>query len=49
MKAQQKETFNYGFKREINADFEQTVERTKEALKAEEFGVLSEIRIDEKF
>lgn len=48
MKAQQKETFNYGFEREIDADFEQTVERTKEALKAEGFGVLSEIRIDEK-
>ncbi len=48
MKAQQKETFNYGFKREIDADFEQTVERTKKALKAEGFGVLSEICIDEK-
>jgi uncharacterized protein (DUF302 family) len=48
MKAQQKETFNYGFKRTIDADFEQTIERTKEALKKEGFGVLSEIRIDEK-
>lgn len=48
MKAQQQETFNYGFNRTVEADFEQAIERTKEALKKEGFGVLSEIRLDEK-
>jgi len=48
MKAQQKETFNYGFKRTVDIDFERAIERTKDALKTEGFGVLSEIRIDEK-
>jgi len=48
MKAQQKETFNYGFKRAVDADFEQAVERTKDALTGEGFGVLSEIRLDKK-
>jgi uncharacterized protein (DUF302 family) len=48
MKAKQQETFNYGFERTIDADFEQAIERTKDALKSEGFGVLSEIRLDEK-
>ncbi len=48
MKAQQQETFNYGFKRTIDEDFDKTIERTKDALKEEGFGVLSEIRLDEK-
>ncbi len=48
MKAQRKETFNYGFEQTINADFEEAIERTKDALKEEGFGVLSEIRLDEK-
>lgn len=48
MKAQQQETFNYGFKRTIDADFEKAIELTKNALKEEGFGVLSEIRLDEK-
>jgi uncharacterized protein (DUF302 family) len=39
---------NYGFSRELAADFDEAVERTREALKTEGFGVLSEIRIDEK-
>ena len=39
---------NYGFSREVAADFDDAVERTREALKTEGFGVLSEIRIDEK-
>src|SRR6476661_3841027 len=38
----------YGFSREIESDFDAAVERTREALKTEGFGVLSEIRIDEK-
>ena len=40
---------NYGFSREVAADFDEAVERTRESLKTEGFGVLSEIRIDEKF
>ena len=39
----------YGFAREVPARFEDAVERTREALKTEGFGVLSEIRMDEKF
>ena len=39
----------YGFAREVPATFEDAVERIREALKAEGFGVLSEIRMDEKF
>lgn len=39
----------YGFAREVSATFEDAAERTREALKAEGFGVLSEIRMDEKF
>jgi uncharacterized protein (DUF302 family) len=40
---------NYGFSREIRAKFEDAVERTRDALKNEGFGVLSDIRMDEKF
>ncbi|MBE7517302.1 MAG: DUF302 domain-containing protein [Chloracidobacterium sp.] len=35
-------------KREIACGFDEAVERTREALKGEGFGVLSEIRMDEK-
>jgi uncharacterized protein (DUF302 family) len=38
----------YYFEKTLNADFETTVETTKEALKAEGFGVLSEIDIHDK-
>lgn len=38
----------YGFAREIEQPFDVAVEQTREALKTEGFGVLSEIRIDEK-
>lgn len=38
----------YGFERTVSGGFEETVERTREALKNEGFGVLSEIRMDEK-
>ena len=48
MKAQQSEKKEYGFSRTIDAAFDEVVERTRETLKQEGFGVLSEIRIDEK-
>jgi uncharacterized protein (DUF302 family) len=48
MKAQQIEQQKYGFTRTVEMDFDQARERTIEALKTEGFGVLSEIRLDEK-
>ena len=45
MKAQQQK---YGFTKTVNASFDDAVEKTREALQKEGFGVLSEIRIDEK-
>ena len=48
MKAQQGEKKEYGFSRKVETAFDETTERTREALKAEGFGVLSEIRLDEK-
>jgi uncharacterized protein (DUF302 family) len=41
-------SFNYGSTREVPMPFEEAVERTREVLKDEGFGVLSEIRMDEK-
>ncbi len=40
---------SYGFSRKLDLPFEQSIERVKETLKAEGFGVLSEINIKEKF
>ena len=48
MKTQQVEQQKYGFSRTIDAAFDEARERTIEALKQEGFGVLSEIRLDEK-
>lgn len=48
MKAQQVEQKKYGFSRTVDAVFDEATERTREALKLEGFGVLSEIRLDEK-
>ena len=48
MKAQKVEQQKYGFSRTIDAAFDEATERTREALKQEGFGVLSEIRLDEK-
>ena len=48
MKTQTAGELNYGFSRTIDADFENAIEKTHEALKNEGFGVLSEIRLDEK-
>jgi uncharacterized protein (DUF302 family) len=39
----------YYLEKTLKTDFESAVEKTKEALKKEGFGVLSEIDIDEKF
>lgn len=38
----------YGFSRALDLPFEQAIERVRETLKAEGFGVLSEINIKEK-
>src|SRR6476646_4356259 len=48
MKAQQIKEQKYGFNRTVDAEFDEAAERTREALKQEGFGVLSEIRLDEK-
>ena len=48
MKTQQVQNKEYGFSRTVDAAFDDVVERTREALKKEGFGVLSEIRLDEK-
>ncbi len=39
----------YGFSRKLSLPFEKSIERAKETLQAEGFGVLSEINITEKF
>ncbi len=39
----------YGIVKEVELAFDEAVERTKKALATEGFGVLSEIRMDEKF
>jgi uncharacterized protein (DUF302 family) len=39
----------YGFESEVSLAFNEAVERTREVLKGEGFGVLSEVRMDEKF
>lgn len=38
----------YGYSREVDLSFEDAQQKTKDALATEGFGVLSEIRIDEK-
>ena len=48
MKTQTAEQQKYGFSRTVDAAFDEATERTREALKEEGFGVLSEIRLDEK-
>lgn len=48
MKTQLAEQQTYAFSRTIDAPFDDAAERTREALKEEGFGVLSEIRLDEK-
>ena len=48
MKAQQVKQPKYGFSRMVDMTFDDAVERTRDVLAKEGFGVLSEIRIDEK-
>lgn len=48
MQVQRAKHEKYGLSREINATFDETTERTRLALEKEGFGILSEIRIDEK-
>jgi uncharacterized protein (DUF302 family) len=48
MNTQEAKGLNYGFSRTVDASFDEATERTREALKTEGFGVLSEIRLDEK-
>ncbi|KXJ98005.1 MAG: hypothetical protein UZ17_ACD001002895 [Acidobacteria bacterium OLB17] len=48
MKPQQVKQQEYGFSRTVNLSFETAVQRAREALAKEGFGILSEIRIDEK-
>ena len=48
MKPQQEKQLKYGFRRTIDATFDEAAERARKALKQEGFGVLSEIRLDEK-
>lgn len=48
MKAQEAKQPTYGFSRTVEAEFDEATERTRGALKNEGFGVLSEIRLDEK-
>jgi uncharacterized protein (DUF302 family) len=48
MNAAQAEQQKYGFLRTVDLGFDEATEKTREALKEEGFGVLSEIRLDEK-
>lgn len=48
MQTKRAEQLKYGFARTVQAPFENAIERAQEALKKEGFGVLSEIRLDEK-
>ncbi|MCJ8164365.1 DUF302 domain-containing protein [Pontibacter sp. E15-1] len=40
---------NYNFTKKVDYTFQEALEKTKEALKAEGFGVISEIDLKEKF
>lgn len=48
MKAKKVKQIDYGYSRTVDTAFDDAVELTREALKKEGFGVLSEIRLDEK-
>ena len=40
---------NYGYKRELSLSFDEATEKTKEELKKEGFGVLTEINVKDTF
>ena len=40
---------SYGFTKELTASFDEVIEKVKEALKKEGFGILTEINVKEKF
>ena len=48
MEVQKVKQQKYGFSRTVDAAFDEALDLTREALKQEGFGVLSEIRLDEK-
>jgi uncharacterized protein (DUF302 family) len=48
MSAEERQTSQYGFSRTLDVPFRDAVERAREALKVEGFGVLCEIDIQEK-
>lgn len=48
MSAKEVRQLKYGSSKTVNAPFDEALERTREALKTEGFGVLSEIDIKEK-
>jgi len=48
MSAQQPQLTKYGFSKTLDLPYEETVEKTRAALKEEGFGVLTEIDIKEK-
>lgn len=48
MSAKEVRQLKYGFSKTMSAPFDEALERTREALKTEGFGVLSEIDIKEK-
>ena len=48
MKAQEPQHLKYGYSRTLNVTYSEAVGRAREALKAEGFGVLCEIDIQEK-
>jgi uncharacterized protein (DUF302 family) len=44
-----KKMINYGFTKEINTSFEETVDNATNELKKEGFGILTQINVTEKF
>ncbi|WP_367883880.1 hypothetical protein [Thermococcus peptonophilus] len=49
MHGMEEPTKEYAYVREVETGFDETVEKVKEELKKEGFGVLSEVRVDSLF